>query len=688
MASSLPRTEVLGFKDVSGQGQPVEIIDLPIFLPWSPVLAAWGPDDDALIVSGDGFSSIYGSKSLDSGSGLFTHQNVLVQKVLGVGGMALVRRLLPEGAAIANTRVWLDIVADNIQQYERNADETFKRTNGALVPKTGAGATLPGFKARIVMTEIDTSGEDGIGKGQSQTGELVAGDGSESTMYPLFDIQARFYGEKGNNIGFRLSAPTLSSGIPVDADLIEERGGYLYRIYALSRADSTTTGSVTVNMDGEQYVEFSLKKGMKDPKTNIDYSYDKRVLPKFENKDPDTFTGYGPYRAFHVYKANVDTLVGLIYGKEKDQGTINGTVTPEQTVNLLGAQNAEGVPYYTYQVLGPSDGGELVGESADHWLKGGSDGEVDEDTFDLLVRDELNTFGQGTVPYEDRASYPMSVFVDTGFSIETKKLMGNIMSVRPDAWVLASTQDVAEPLNTPEEDSSIGAVLRNTLQLIPESEFYGTGACRAVVMKHAGTYLDSDYDGILPFTIDFAAKLAVYMGSAKMKGGYATDSGDYRVVSSFIEHNAIFRPVSPRNKDWQNGITSAEPYDHRKSVFFAAVQTIYHDNTSVLNSFYPMAICCHLNRLGELAWRMFTGDSKLKPSQYADRVDNFLEEQVKDRYDQRADITPKSYYTAADTQRGYSWHTDITGLFNSNQNVEQLTIIAGRQTDTTTTVSA
>jgi hypothetical protein len=204
-------------------------------------------------------------------------------------------------------------------------------------------------------------------------------------------------------------------------------------------------------------------------------------------------------------------------------------------------------------------------------------------------------------------------------------------------------------------------------------------------MKHAGTYLNSDYDGILPFTIDWGVKLAVYMGGAsgKMLDGYAPDSEGYRIVTTFIEHNAKFRNVIPRNKDWQTGITSAQPWDHNGSVFIPGVQTVYHDNTSVLQSFFPMAICCHLNRIGELAWRMYTGDSKLTALQYANRVDRFIEAQIKDCYDQRADITPRSYYTAADTRRGYSWHTDIEGLFDGMKTVQTLTIIAGRRPGTT-----
>lgn len=676
MASSLPRTEVLGFKDVSGRGQPLEIVNLPIFLPFCPLLTSWGPSDAANLVSGEGFSTIYGADNFYPGSPFLSHQAAMLQKVLQTGAMALVRRMKPADAKTATLRIWADIVADKIDQYERNVDGTFKRTNGELVP---TGEKLDGFRVRF---HVDEPGEDNLRQGSRTTGTLVNEQGQTSTMYPLIDVEARFFGSKGSNIGLRLISPTTLSSTPADAELSEEQGAYPYRLALIERANKNSTGQVLMNLNGEPFVEFTLKTGVVDPKTNINYSYDKRILKAFENNDPEVFSGYGPLKSFHVYDAEVKAVAELLYSTEQDYGLIDGEVTPEHTINIFGATNINGVPYYSVKLEGPAAGGVLFGENSTHWLQGGEDGTVTPAAYDQMVADELNVFGEGEIPYADRASYPMSAFIDTGFTLPTKRLMGNIMAVRPDVWVLASTQDVLEPLNTPEEDSSIGATLRNALALIPESEFYNTGACRAVVMKHAGTYLDSEYNGILPFTLDFAVKVATYMGGERMRTGFAPDNSFYRVVTRFVEHNAKFRHVKPRNTDWQAGISSAEPFDHRGQVFFPGIQTVYHDNTSVLNSFFPMAICCHLNRIGELAWRMFTGDSRMTAGEYAVNVDRFIEGQIKDKYDGRADITPRSYYTPADTQRGYSWHTDIEGLFDGMKTVEVLTVVAGRRTGT------
>lgn len=682
MASSLPRTEVLGFKDVSGQGQPLEIVDLPIFLPWSPLFTSWGPSDAANVVGGNGFSTIYGAETFKAGSKFLSHQAAMLQKVLQTGALSLVRRMKPEGAKSATLRVWVDLVNDVLVEYRRNPDGTFLRTNGALVPVTDSDG-IPGIRYRFV---VDEPGEAGIRQGSPQTGGLTNGQGQTSTMYPLFDIEARFFGSKGSNYGIRLSAPNTNSSTPANSDLVEDQDAYLYRLSILERANANSTGNVLMNLNGSPFVEFALKANVVDEKSGINYSHEKRILPAFENNDPEVFSGYGPLKTFHVYSNHLATVLEKMYNAEVSYGLLKSDDADTDAanyghlVNLFGAADINGVPYYALQLEGPASGGVLFGESATHWLQGGEDGDCSPEAYDEAVANELNTFGQGEIAYADRASYPMSAFIDSGFTMSTKLLMANVMAVRPDAWVLAACQDVLEDLNTPEEDSNIGATLRNALSLVPESEFYNTGACRAVVMKHAGRYLDSQYDGILPFTVDFAVKVAAYMGSARMRTGYAPDNGSYRIVSRFVEHNAKFRHIKPRNTDWQARISSAEPFDHRGQVFFPGIQTVYHDNTSVLNSFFPMAICCHLNRLGELAWRMFTGDSRKTAGEYVTDVDRFLEDQIKDRYDGRADVTPRSYYTAADTQRGYSWHTDIEGLFDGMKTVGVLTVVAGRRT--------
>lgn len=687
ITSSLPRTILLGFRDDSGTPVAFEEESLPIHLPWSPLFTEWGPSDDALLVGGNSFNSIYGSKSLDYTYPYATHQTAITNAVFSEANLSFIRRLKPADGKTARVRLGLDVVANQITTYERNSDGTYRRDNtGAKVPKADK---IAGLTARWVAKAIeDVEGEDNFGKASQAEGELVSGTGATSTFYPIGDFEVRFFGKRGDNIGFRITAPTLLSSTPVDADLIAEQGAYLYRFWVVERDDALSTAQIKPTLDSEQYVDFSLKAGVMNRDTEKEYFADDVLLQSYEDSDPNSFSGYGRFGKIHFYYDQIAEVQKLIYDAEKDYGLITGTVTPEETINLFGATTPEGVPYFSVDLQGPQDGGLLFTESTNHFARGGADGTMTPAMFDQLVSEELTTFTDGEVPYMDSAVYPFSCFYDSGFSLATKKKMGNILA-RPDVYVVASTQDATEKLNTASEESSIAVALRAYFRSIPESDYYGTSTVRVVIMGHAGKLIGSKYKGILPFTVSLAKKSAAYMGSAT---GYMTDGNEFdsapgSIVTDFKEHNATFKAAAARNKDWNNGLVFAQNYD-RRSIFWPGLQTIYENNTSILNSFFNMVIACNLTRIGERAWRRFVGNSKLSNLQHVTRVDQYINEQAQGRYDSRVDVTPRSYYTKGDEQRGYSWHTDITMAGQGSKLVETLTIIAKRNEQESSDVAA
>jgi hypothetical protein len=682
IASSLPRTIIRGFKDESGAPQILEEESLPIHLPLIPLLTSWGPHDDAILTGGNGFNAVFGSDSLDFSKPFATHQTAVANAVLAEGNLAFIRRLVSPDAKAAQVRLGLDIVETDVPQYERNPDGSYKRnSSGALI---ATGNTVRGHRGRWAARSVDViDGESTFGKATASDGDLVAADGSISTFYPFLDTEVRFVGSRGSNIGFRLAAPTLKSAIQANADLVQEAGAFIYRFYAVERADAQSSASVKSTRQGEQYVEFSLKEGVIDRSTELAYFADEVLLEAYEASNPEEFTGYGPFSKLHFYHDHVQTLVESVFVHEEAHGLLTSSVTPEHTINLLTAHSVEGVPYYSFQLDGAMDGGLLFTESTNHFAKNGSDGELGNEVFDQLVREELVAFNDGPIPYSDSAMYPFSCFYDSGFSMETKKQMANLLQ-RPDVWVVASTQDANGRLNSNSEESSIASALRAYFRSVPESEYYATGTCRVVVMGNAGELIGSKYKGILPFTVAFARKSASYMGAANgyMSPNNSFDSAPGNIVRDFKNHNATFKPANARNQDWQNGLVFAQNFD-RNSIFWPGLQTIYDDNTSILNSFFNMAICCNLTRVGERAWRNFTGNSKLTNEQFVRRVDDYITEQTNGRYDDRGLITPKSYYTAGDESRGYSWHTDITFASQGMKTVETLTIVAKRRDEET-----
>lgn len=701
LTSSLPRAILRGIKDNSGRAMPLEEESLPIHLPWFPILAEWGPEDDAVLVGGNGFAATYGSKSFEERSKFFTHQSMIAKTVISNANMSFIRRLVPADASFARLRLALDVVETTVPVYQRNVDETYRYDNAGMLQETGE--TINGIKARWVLIPIDgnaSAGGAGTGGGSSLNlngfaqsdadtgfgqatpgdGFLVGEDGRPSTLYPIMDIEARFPGAKGNNIGIRIAAPTLRSTQAQDADLVEQMGAFIYRMWVVQRDDVLSTPRIVSNMFGEQFTPFCFRENTVDRATEKEYFIDDVLLSSYESNNPEEFTGYGPLKRVKVYHDNVDDVLQLIYGYEKTHGTVSSLVDePHHAVNLFGAQSATGVPYYSFQLMGPNNGGLLFTETSNHWCINGSDGTITPAVYDQLVREELNSFGEGMVPYMDSAKYPFSCMYDSGFTIDTKKAMAKFLQ-RRDAWIVVATQDAARPLNSPSEESSMAVALRAHFRAFPESEHFGTRTVRVLIVGHAGQVIGSKIKSPIPFTLSLADKSSKYMGAGNgyMNSQYEFDTAPGNIVSNFIGHNATFKPEIARNRDWNNGLIFAQNFD-RKSIFWPGLQTIYDDPTSILNSYFNMVIACNLTRIGERAWRRFVGDSKRPNEVFIGRIDEYITEQTNGRYDGRVDVIPRSYYTAADEIRGYSWHTDITFRGQGIKTVETLTIISERR---------
>ena len=677
--SSLPRVNILGIKDESVVAIPVTQESLPIYLPLIPLYAGWGPVDDALHTQGDSPQVIYGREVVDETSALFKHQNLILQASNKAGNTALVLRLKAPGSKAARVRLALEVWANELPQYQRNPDNTFKRDSaGELIP---TGDTLPGLDARWLLLPIGViGGEDDFGRGNPIEGTVVSPlDGTNSTIYPMMDIPARFLGKRGDNVGFRFSYPTVKSEVPVNGDMVERQGAAMYRLSLLERRDVYTDPIVQPTIQAEQFVQFCLKDGVIE---NDEAMYFEDVMEEaYELKDPSQRTRYSPIGNIHVYTENFSLLQEKIYVEEELFGTVEALQTPELTINLLTAKNILEVPYYTYRVLGPSEGGLSMTDTATHYLVEGSDGDISDESYDKAVLGMLNTFATAAaaVPLHDSARYPCSAMIDSGFSLETSKAFSAIYR-RKDMWYVSATQEAGDKVNTPMEDSSIAASLRSHMRSVPESTHFGTGPCRSMLMGNGGKLIGSKYRKVVPFTVLWAEKIALYAGGAEgyMKDEFAFDSAPLNVISGFHSHNVTTKMEEAANRDWDNGLVQAQSFSTREN-FWPSQASIYPIQSSVLSSFINVIIACNLVRIGEQAWRNFVGNSKLTNGQFRTRINKFVEEQTTGKYDGRVDVTPNAYFTELDKALGTHWHLDIAMAGQSSKNVEHLSILAQRR---------
>ncbi len=689
--NAAPYANLLGIQDASGRPPVREPEQRPTHLPHVYLYAEKGPTLPHL-VSGDSLTEIYGHKTLDPRSPYYNHQSVLTQVVQGEGNVVMVQRVIPADAGPkARLLLSVDIVEEPaVQQYERNADGTYKLdASGAKIPVTGPGATAPGHIVKWVLNDWHNGrGDDPFGQVQTQQGSLVSSTAEQSTLYPILELEVNFVGAYGNNLGIRLTAPTTRSNMPLNDSVAELVKAYLYRLQIVQRADSTLTPQIVETLSGEQYIEFALKPNAINTKNDTELTFDDIFMQAFQDVDsPGLPPKYGPFGRFKVYRDNLETVLAKIGAAEAPKGLL-----PEPTmsadseylyhVNPFTATDFHGVPYYTVQLKGPLDGGISFNENTTLWATGASDGTMNDVAFDALVRAELLNYGHGEADLLNSAVYTQSTIWDTGFSMDTKLAMLTPIGRRKDMWVALATQDVTEDINTPSEDSSIAVSLRTAARNYPESEIYGTSVCRAIIVGGAGRLINSKYRKPLPLTIELAQKIARYMGAGNgvWRSGLGPDMPPNNQITMFRDVNVVFRSATQRARDWENGMIWAQSYD-RRSLFFPALQTVYNDDSSILNSLINMVAAVELEKVAQEVWRDLTGISSLTPEQFIARSNRLIEAKVEGRFDGRFVIVPNTYFTERDVQRGYSWSCKIDLYGPNMQTVGSYTIVAHRRSD-------
>jgi len=708
--NAAPRSILEGIQDVSGRPLVIEPDLIPTHCPQLFFFAERGDTLPNLLV-GDGLVRMYGSKSFDLRSKFATHQTVLVNEVNAAGNRFFAQRVIPADAAPrATLALWADVLPTKIPQYELNPDGSLKLDiGGNKIPLLGAGdvaVVADGYKVKWVISQapkvnaagdiitpqmiIDAETDDEIDVtpvanafGQSSPIEGDQADVTASTIstrYPILEFEVSNIGSYGNLIGLRLSASTARSPIPNDGDLAAELKTFLYRLQFVESATASSTPLIQETLSGGQDVVFSFKEDAINPETGVEYYLGNNVIQSYTDTTDVTPT-YGPFGKLHVYGDNFAELAGLIQASEAALNPeVSDAAEDVYLINPLTNEDQNGNSYRSVAVIGASGGGVTFTPYATFFASGGSDGTLNFDTFDTLVADQLNNWGDLEANLLDSARYPISAVYDTGFKLATKKAFFVPMGRRKDVAAFVSTQDVSRPQNTVDEESSILVALRTAARLYPESEIYGTSTCRAFIIGQSGYLLSSTYKGLLPIVIELGAKLANYMGAGNgiWANSQAIDKSPNNQLTMFRDVNHPFKPANVYAKDWRNGLVWAQSYDRRAN-FIPAFRSVYDDETSILVSGINVLIACNLQRVAEEVWRDMVGDATLTNEQFVEESDLRINRKVRGRYDKRVVIVPETYFTDEDANNGFSNHCKIHMYGNNMKTQTTFTVVSHRR---------
>lgn len=748
--NSRPRYEQFGTLDQSTRQPVVEAVTLPQHLPWGPTFAAWG-DSTPTVFRGGGATKMYGTDTFDETSVFATHSTPFINQFNLNTNAILYQRLIPPTATKSMMRLSVEVIKTDVPEYERNTDGSVKYEYNELNQRVPIVARIivghrlvfhagvahyPGDDIPVNMQSYgnaavlrDFRTNETLGTDGTQLGSIANNDEKwNSTLYPIYDFEASWFGSRGNTFGLRTILPTTRGASPIDVGSVYASKSYMWRMGIVER-DQLTGGFNLIQTTGaEGSVDVSLKDNVRTDRTNIPMSIDRVFLPKYDTAATSTSPAFrGPFGKMHMYRDSLEELQSLLIvgdaangvtGEAEyndianiNHGRIPLTVDSQYLLNWLGGYDVEGVPYYAFETARSANfGGVTYVSDTVTYADGGSDGlylnsvgEPDElanyELFDSMVRTEMNNFGEGEVRWLNDAKYPVSAFWDSGYSLETKKALLTPIGKRKDVATILATQSVADYVtqnvqgeikkvwswiqpNNEAEESSIAGTLRTIASTYPESETYGTSTCRAIIVGQCGDLLNGSYIRKLPLTYELADKVSRFMGNGSgfWDDGAAYDIDNNNIIGKMGNINLSWKDAEVADKAWANGLVYAEDYDLNRQ-FFPAVRTVYNKETSVLNSSITMFAICYIQRVCQNAWRDLVGSAKFTRTAFSQRSNEMISGRLAKRFDDRFIIEVRTVFNEADIANGFSWNCYIDIYAPNMLLVGKYTITANRLDD-------
>lgn len=688
--NAAPYTNWLGIQDESTRAQTVEPLQVPTHLPLCPIYTQWGPTE-ATLVTPSSLTATYGADTFNQRSAYYNHQTLYAQRFLSQGNQIMVKRLIPADAGPkARLLLSLDLVAEPaLPQYERNPDGTYTLdAEGNKIQITGVGATAAGYIGKWVLNQWmdgDAGTAEPFGAVAQRQGSIVSSDSTQSTLYPILELEATFIGDRGNNLGMRLLAPTTEdANNPLNSAQAARTKSFIYRLQFVSRLTSTASPQVIQTQGGEQSANFSFKKGAFDNNYDLDLDFQDVLATAFSQHGiPRNPPVYGPFENAKVYTDQLEMVLALIGAAEAPMGTLpvasmDASSDELYTVNPFTAVNYDNTPYYSLQLQGPASNGLIFTSNSTFYAKGGSDGTMSLTSYDSDVADWMTAFD-----LNDMAKYPFSFVWDSGFSLDTKtKAMVPLLGKRPDIALMFSTQSALDPQNNAAEDTSVARALAAAVGNYPESVVYGTAACRAAIIGSSGHLLNSNYSALVPASLQLAQTFAAYMGAGNgiWASNVPPDENPQNIITLFRDLNATYKTATARSQDWATGLVWVENFD-MNTQYFPALASVYTNDTSILKAFMNVVIAIDLIKIAHQVRRELSGNSSLSDKQFVAKSNQRINELVKGRYAGRVQIVADTFYSTQDQANGYSWSCSITMYGNNMRTVGSDTIIARRMSD-------
>lgn len=690
-----PQVIDLGIQDLSTSIVTPQPIQIPQHLPKAFFYAKKGSTVPTPTI-GAPMLLQYGAETFDINYQWYNHATRFIIGAAGAANTQMLQRVVPDDAkAPSNIVVYADIVADTVPNYIRNSD-------GGLVVDAATGTyavdtatpTITGTRIKFI-TEYNETGEV-LGLYKSKTGTMTTSGGVASTMYPILELKAKYQGEYYNNLGFTISN-LLSSDI--DTRITDATKALPYKFSIVTRANPSAKYVIMPSLFGEPAVEFSFKDKAINPVTGARFDLETVFAQQWYNETDRLLPlKYDDFEGIKLYRDNLNKVLTVLMDNEKahisatpvtwadgisastlswfDFSTDDQTILDSESglIDLFTGKSSKNVNYFT--VIHDDGTPTLTGKQKEVsisattpiFLNGGSDGTLSQANFETVVTREMQKYLDANSDVMDDAVNIESVMYDSGYTVTTKKELCNFIAVRKDTAIGLSTHEdqLGEGLLPLSDQRAIAVALKTRLKLTPESAYYGTPVTRGIIVAGTGLMTDNSSRNRIPLLYSVAVKSAQFMGAGtgEWNGVYAFDRAPGNIVTELKDIQPNFIPAGIKPTLWNDGIVWAQPYD-RTQYHFPAIQTVYENDTSVLNSWFTIIAAITLTKIANNAWRNFTGATDLTDAELADAIVDFVNTATSNKFDGRIVVIPEVQFTSTDKQRGYSWRL-VNKLYANN----------------------
>lgn len=641
----------------------VQSVVLPLHRPHFCIFAAKGEANTIDWYTGVEAIKEFGSATFERNTPYFKNEQTFLTEAVLPNQGCFITRLVDPAATKASAVLELHLTPGvEIPQYERADDGSYvldaDENKIPLENADGSELVEPGVSYKWTVRQLNADETvDSV-----KVHQISVSEEETTYIYPIAAFEYTAPGSWGNRSCFKFFCNRQDQ----EADLVVNHNALLYSFVPAEKPHGSDTPEYVGTIYDAAYSQFIMKAHTWDDDTQR-YVDANNTIFRLYTEESST-KNILPYNV-HFYEENFVSVANLVSQYE--------TSVPEifdapYMVNICSFADTNGNEYPHVIASDDADAVYLTDKTY-QYLAGGSDGDMSNEKFEELYRSFLNF---KIVPeLQDHFHYPITHLYDVGYSNDTKEAMLDFGAIMPNVVITGAVQDASKKLYNMDEAISVGTALRTRAMLTPESELYGTQACRSQLFIQAGHLNNKNYTEIVPFSFWLCNKRATFQNSTFFKGDLGPDPNNR--VTEFRDVNFI--PYSKQQKEicFKNALNYCE-HGRMDRLFFASTQSVYKNKTSILADIWFVDAVIYLKYIIDWAWAD-TANATLPLPALAELVKNKIRTAAVTAFGSKFTLTECDFYqTEEEALLGTTYHVRCVLVGNSPNLIWNSDIIVRR----------